>query len=101
MESGGATKSNDVPEDNPGEQPRDSVSKRSFTGSRFGEKLRAHMRQSGMTLEDLSQSLNAAGVADVSVSSVSRWCAGKQFPRVDAALEIARVFGVSVEYLTD
>ena len=60
----------------------------------FVQNLRYLMEHSGITQTDISRQLN------VSSSTVSDWCSGKKFPRVDKLQRIADLLGVRSSTLT-
>ncbi|MBD5456438.1 MAG: helix-turn-helix transcriptional regulator [Lachnospiraceae bacterium] len=59
----------------------------------FGEKLKALLKEKGMTQEELSERL------DVSRQAVGKWANDKGLPEVDKLIQISNIFGVSLDYL--
>lgn len=62
----------------------------------FAEKVNKLLAEKG-----LSQRALAGLLGDVNKDSVNRWCRGSQMPDVKTALRLARVLGVSLDYLVD
>jgi transcriptional regulator with XRE-family HTH domain len=61
----------------------------------FSEKLKALSDSRRIFQEEIAERL------DVSQSSVSSWMRGKTTPRLPEAIGLAKLFGVSVDYLAD
>ncbi len=59
----------------------------------FHEKLQTLRRESGMSQEDLAEQLG------VSRQAVSNWENGQGFPETDKLIQIANLFGASLDYL--
>lgn len=59
----------------------------------FGEKLKALLKEKGMTQEELSEQL------DVSRQAVGKWANDKGLPEVDKLIQISNLFGVTLDYL--
>ena len=62
---------------------------------RFGEKLRSLRKQRGMTLKNLANELGFR-----SAGSVGDLESGRKKPSLEVALQLSRLFGVSVDQLT-
>ena len=60
----------------------------------FVKNLRYFMEAKGITQADICREL------DVSSATVSDWCAGKKYPRVDAMQRLADLLGVRFSTLT-
>lgn len=61
---------------------------------RFGEKLRSLRKQQGMTLKNLADELGFR-----SAGSVGDLESGRKKPSLEVALQLSRLFGVSVDQL--
>jgi transcriptional regulator with XRE-family HTH domain len=61
---------------------------------RFGEKLRSLRKQRGMTLKNLADELGFR-----SAGSVGDLESGRKKPSLEVALQLSRLFGVSVDQL--
>lgn len=59
----------------------------------LGQKLKALLKDSGMTQEDLAEKL------DVSRQAVGKWVNDKGMPEVGKLVQISDLFGVSMDYL--
>ena len=60
----------------------------------FVKNLERLMEIRGITQADISRSMG------LTASTVSDWCLGKSYPRVDRMSELADLFGVPMNYLT-
>lgn len=60
----------------------------------FTEHLRYFMETKGISQTDICRALG------VSSATVSDWCSGKKYPRIDAMQKLADVLGVSYSMLT-
>lgn len=60
----------------------------------FIKNLRYFMEEKGITQADICRALN------VSSATVSDWCSGKKYPRVDAMQRLADMLGVRFSTLT-
>ena len=63
---------------------------------RFPEKLADYCERTRMSQRDL-----ADAVGGVSRTKVNAWLAGKTLPDIEEALRLARLIGVSVDFLAD
>lgn len=61
----------------------------------FAQKLNALMQEKGITQTDISEKLN------VTSSTVSDWCNGNKYPRVDKMQRLADLLDVYMSDLTD
>jgi ORF050 len=61
----------------------------------FAKKLNNLMQEKGITQTDISEYLN------VTSSTVSDWCNGNKYPRIDKMQRIADLLGVYMSDLTD
>ncbi len=59
----------------------------------LGQKLKALLKDNGMTQEDLAEKL------DVSRQAVGKWVNDKGIPEVGKLVQISSLFGVSIDYL--
>ena len=59
----------------------------------LGQKLRALLKDNGMTQEDLAERL------EVSRQAVGKWVNDKGIPEVGKIIQISNLFGVSLDYL--
>ena len=59
----------------------------------LGQKLRALLKDNGMTQEDLAERL------EVSRQAVGKWVNDKGIPEVGKLVQISNLFGVSTDYL--
>ena len=64
-----------------------------------GEKIRALRKKSGMTQTELSEKLNSEFGLKTDRVMISKWETGFQTPVVSTLSCIAKVFGVSLDYL--
>ena len=60
----------------------------------FVRNLRYFMEAKGITQTDITRAL------DVSSATVSEWCSGKKYPRIDAMQRLADLLGVRYSTLT-
>ena len=65
-----------------------------------GEKIRALRKKAGMTQTELSEKLNSEFGLKTDRVMISKWETGFQTPVVSTLSCIARVFGVSLDYLS-
>ena len=59
----------------------------------IGQRLRRLRKESGLTLSELGR------MAHVTANAIVHVEYGRHYPRVDTAIQIARVFEVSLDYL--
>lgn len=59
----------------------------------FARSLNESLKKNGMSQKDLALEMN------LTQSTVSDWCLGKKYPRVETAQRIADVLGVPYHYL--
>ena len=64
-----------------------------------GEKIRALRKKAGMTQTELSEKLNSEYGLKTDRVMISKWETGFQTPVVSTLACIAKVFGVSLDYL--
>jgi transcriptional regulator with XRE-family HTH domain len=70
-----------------------------ISSMRLDEKLERLARRKGLKQADVARAVK--GLPGAAKSSVANWFAGLQRPSLEAALRIARLLGVSVDYLAD
>lgn len=60
----------------------------------FAQNLRRYMKERGMTQQDIAEYMGCSG------STVSDWCNGNKYPRVDKMQRLADRFGITMSELT-
>lgn len=63
----------------------------------FATKLNHLMTARGLTQSELRVAIGNT----VSHGTMSNWCSGRSLPRLDEALKVAQVLGVTVDFLAD
>lgn len=63
----------------------------------FATKLNRLMTTRGLTQTELRDAIGRT----VSHGTMSNWCSGRSLPRLDEALKLAQVLGVTVDFLAD
>jgi transcriptional regulator with XRE-family HTH domain len=66
----------------------------------FARKISELRERSRLALKDVESALDARGV-DVSHSTIDRMEKGQILPRIDVAFELAKLYGVPLDYLAD